>query len=66
MNSLKRKWIVGKCTSNKIDPCWCSWIGFADKGKDDDTDYVIPTGSVSTKEARHIVKLHNAWLKGKK
>ena len=58
INALKYFWKVYPCSTEN---CWCSWIGFARYKSDD--QWVIPTGSILTAEAKHIVKLHNAWLK---
>jgi hypothetical protein len=56
------KWKTKKCGSNDGN-CWCLTIVPAKKMICDDGEvYVVPSGSIDKKLAKHIVKLHNENL----
>jgi hypothetical protein len=60
-DALKHKWKVMPCN---VYDCWCALIGYSEKKLED--YWVVPTGNLTIREAKHIVKLHNKWLRGKK
>jgi len=56
---LKLKWKTEICHTGK--GCWCRLV--VPIGSSDKEDYIIPSGSVSKREAEHIVKAHNEYIK---
>lgn len=62
---INYKWKVYPCYNKD---CWCAWISIDTKAHPEfkeiyDEYWVVPSGNISIKEAKHIVKLHNKWLK---
>lgn len=67
-NPINKKWKIAKCWS---PDCWCRLIVVYDAKQDNDGDYslgdcIVRSGELDEKTAKHIVYIHNQWLKNRK
>lgn len=60
--SRQGDWEILPCHAEMADgDCWCAVVGIAGEGEDGRG--VIPSGSISKRDARYVVKLQNSALR---
>jgi len=62
-NNILKKWKTVTCFEGST--CWCRLIVTEDYSKKTDRleDCISTSGNLNKKVAKHVVELHNEWLK---